>query len=478
MARTSVRVQLPDVTFAGEDIKQAKVVEEFSPLSITIPIGTLDLVLYSDDVSFSIINPTGDYASLVNRQPMTVYEEIDGVDHYIGQFFLDDWANKTETLKQFKCIDIVGIMDKYEYYGGIWTNTPAGDIIADIMAKANVEYDIDPDIAATTLSGWIPICSYREALQQVLFALNAYFLVPRMQVPVIGKFANVVTVTSGPRIGHPNYIAGATRTRHVMFRPTQTIVFESGNAVTRGLRSGVFSTGQTRVWQQRWRVSQWEGIKPVVDVPDSLQGARKLNLRPQVTGIELTAHDLVESDGELELLNASLDAGDYEVRFNQPMHALAFTGSIGCSVVESGPNYAIVRATGTATHVLVGKVYLDNKTIFTRSMEGITSEKENILKITEASMVTATNGADVCDRVFDYYQQRYVQNVKFYSLPVEIGGIVNMQTLYRNNLYGVIEKMTSNLTGGNTANAEVVGIITGYIWPGYSGKEFGGTETG
>lgn len=467
MARTSTRIVFPDVEFSGSDVKSAKVVEEFHPLSVTVPINTAELVLFSDDTAFSIINPSGRYESLINRQPMSIYESVNGVETFIGQYFLEDWESQTENLKRFRCVDILGILDKYDYRGGIWlTPVKVGDLLSQILGEANVDFEIDPDVAAVELTGWLPICTYREALQQVLFAASAYILVPRVSIPIIARIAQVTTKVNGPHLGHPRYRAGTTRVGQYWFRPTQSIVYTAGNAVTRGERAGVFRAGVSRVRQHWFRQGQWEGIKPTYDIPDSMQSGRRLNLRPPVTGVEVTAHDITVGDGMLELFNGNLGVGDYEIRFSQPMHTLTFSRvPSGGTIVEAGANYCIVRTLTPGVTILNGLTYTETKRTFSRYVTNQTA-RDNVLRVTDATLVNSTNGESVCEKLFHYYQQRYIQTVKFFSTSLELGSNVNAQTLYNNNLFGLIEKASTNLAQGNVSTMEIIGIITGQYTPG------------
>jgi hypothetical protein len=458
MPRSYPRIVFGEAEFSGADITDASLTEEFSPLSITLPINSLEFSLFSDDVAFSIINPTGKYESLLSRQPMAVYEVVDGEQRYLGQYYLDDWSGPSENVKQFSCSDVMGLLDKYTYRGGIWlTPVTMSELVAGILNPIGVEYEIDPDLAAETLTGWLPISSYREALQQVAFAANAYVLAARRDVLVIGKLSQAATITSGVRAGVAN--TGQSRTYKIRWRQTQSFVYTSGGAVTRGIRSGVPNAGQSRMYKKRWRQSQWDEIKPVVDIPSAQQGSRRLDLRPQVTGVEVTAHDIVQGTGSLELLNQTMPAGVHEIHFSQPMHTLSVSGA---TIAESGANYALLNVATPGTVILSGLVHVDTTTLYGEYLPPVTGRKENILKITNATLVNSGNGLAICQTIFYYYQQRYVQRMRLFdqSKYTEVGATVNLETLYGNQLLGVIERMTTSLSGGNIADAEVIGIIT------------------
>jgi hypothetical protein len=177
-----------------------------------------------------------------------------------------------------------------------------------------------------------------------------------------------------------------------------------------------------------------------------------------VTGVEVIGHDIVAGDGTLELLNQAMVVGTHEIHFSQPVHTLSITGG---TITESGANYAVINVATAGTVVLAGLVYVVTDTLYGEYLPPSSSRKDNIVKITDATLVTSGNGATICLAVFDYYQQRYRQNFKMFApgSSARVGATVNLETLYSNYLYGVIEKMTTNLTGGAVADTEVVGII-------------------
>jgi hypothetical protein len=457
VANTCPRILFGDTEFVGTDFISAKLVEEFSPLSITLPVSALEFSIFSDDVAFSIINPTGDFEQFATQQPVSLYEIVDGTQVFLGQFYLEDWSNKSENVKNFTCVDILGVLDKYEYMGGIWlTAVTVADLVADVLDAIGVVYDIDPDLAIVELTGWLPIMTVREALQQIAFAAGAYVLSPRQNSIVMGRLTQVSQNTNGIRCG----VAASDQSRvwGMRWRGAQSYVFTSTGYTTTGLRSGVGKSDQSRVWQRKFRPSQWENIQTTLDIPSTDQAGRKVTLRPQVTGVEVIGHDIVAGDGTLELLNQAMVVGTHEIHFSQPVHTLSITGG---TITESGANYAVINVATAGTVVLAGLVYVVTDTLYGEYLPPSSSRKDNIVKITDATLVTSGNGATICLAVFDYYQQRYRQNFKMFApgSSARVGATVNLETLYSNYLYGVIEKMTTNLTGGAVADTEVVGII-------------------
>lgn len=380
--------------FTGADIKSAVVVEEVNPLSTELSIDTLDLKLYSSDAAFSIINPSGDYSILQNKQPLDVYEIVGNEQKYIGQFFLDEWQNPSNNEIEFRCIDMIGVLDSVPYLGGIWlTPTTAGALIEEIMTAIDTPYNLDTDLISVAIAGWLPVCTYREALQQIAFACGAYVTCSRA-----GNIQILKTVLA-----------------------SDVVTFD-----------GTITKAEKGVDQS-------------------------LTLKTLVTGVEVTAHDYIESTESIDLYNASLTAGTHTIKFNEPMHDLSVTGA---TVASSGANYAVLTVASTGTVVLSGQRYTDTTQVYGVYNTTLDSNvRQNVLSINSATLVNASNVATVTQRVYDYHQQRYLQKVKLYAPNSAPGESVLIDTLYDQQIGGVIEKMELNLTGGFTVRAEIVGVV-------------------
>lgn len=157
----------------NDEIEKANILEEINPLSDEISINTLEFELHSENADFSILNPKGLFSLLQQRQKLRVIETVDTNEINMGTFYLDDWSNDKENNSKMKAVDLIGIIDKTRFNGGIYQNTSASTIIQNIMLSANVEYSLDTAFNTVALSGYIPICTHREALQQVAFAIGA-----------------------------------------------------------------------------------------------------------------------------------------------------------------------------------------------------------------------------------------------------------------------------------------------------------------
>ncbi len=159
--------------FEGQDIVSAKVLEELDPISAEITVNTFDFKLHTTDAEFSMLNPKGLYSMLQQRQKIQAIGVVGAAEMDMGSFYLSSWENGTENTVTMRAQDAVGLLESATYYGGMYTDIPASDLIADILDSAGADHDIDPEFASVLLSGYLPISSHREALHQAAFAAGA-----------------------------------------------------------------------------------------------------------------------------------------------------------------------------------------------------------------------------------------------------------------------------------------------------------------
>lgn len=158
--------------FDSRDLVSTKVLEEIDPISSELRINTLNFTLYSKDAEFSVLNPQGIFKRLQQKQPLKVYEYLDGLRKYMGTYYLDEWENEDEYNINMTGIDLVGVIDGTDFDGGVYENETADTIVSEIMTSADAEYELDSSLAGKVLSGIISVCTHREALQQVAFAIG------------------------------------------------------------------------------------------------------------------------------------------------------------------------------------------------------------------------------------------------------------------------------------------------------------------
>lgn len=146
--------------FYGDELRNVKLIQEIDPISSQISINTAD---------FTLDSKTDMEYSFQAKQPLSVY--------FNGQLkattFVKSSKRQARFLWQIQSEDYIGLMESIPYYGGIYTNAKAVDILTDIFTVAKVPYSIDEVFADATVTGYIPYTTCRNALMQVAFAIQA-----------------------------------------------------------------------------------------------------------------------------------------------------------------------------------------------------------------------------------------------------------------------------------------------------------------
>jgi hypothetical protein len=253
-----------DKIFEGENLMSANILEEMDLLSSEVSINTLDFTVYSEDDEFNIINPTGFYSLLQKRQAFKVKEFLlkQNKEVNMGTFYLDSWENKDNKIMQFKAVDLIGIIDKTDFYGGMYVNERFENIVKEIMTSAKVDesnFEIQEDLKKIQLTGYIPVCSHRKALQQIVFSIGALIDCSR------SNKIRIYTITDE----------------------------EDNNTIE-----------QTNIFQ----------------------GTKKVKQNEIVTEVAITSHNYVKNSESEEVYKGTLSIGDNRVLFDKPVSDISCTG--------------------------------------------------------------------------------------------------------------------------------------------------------
>ena len=205
-----------EIDWQGESVKTASLTEEMDVTSASIPINTAEISIVDLENDFELSNQDGVWKSVQKKQEISIVEELVNQEVPCGTLYIDTWRSQGNIVT-FSLIDRIGIMDKTIFYDGrMYNNEAAGVIIAEVMHSAGVEdYTVTDDAAAVLLSGYIPICSHREALQQIMFACGAVADCSRtggINIFMPSRYANSVIGTDrkfrGTTIEIDKYVSG------------------------------------------------------------------------------------------------------------------------------------------------------------------------------------------------------------------------------------------------------------------------------
>ncbi len=247
-----------EIVFEGDNLMSANILEETDLLSSEISINTLDFKAYSEDDDFNIINPQGFYRLLQQRQKLEATETFVKEEKvkYMGTFYLDKWANEKDKTMKFKAIDLIGVIDKTDFNGGMYTNILFADLIEEIFTSAGLEsdeYEIQEELKNLTLTGYISICSHREAVQQAVFAIGA--------------------------------VADCSRSEKIKI----------------------------------YRVENAEENN-VIEKTNIFQGTKTIEQNELVTGVEIVSHNYRKGTELEKVYDGTVDEGQTKIVFNEPVH--------------------------------------------------------------------------------------------------------------------------------------------------------------
>lgn len=151
------RITIGSRAFEHDDIKSGSCYQTVSLLSEALEINYLEVDVQSAD----------NLKNLPQDTPLTYFYD----EKQVGIFYIQTVKRTGPTTYSIYAISTIGLLDKSDHYGGIYTGQTADEIIADICGS--VPYIIKSNLKDSRLYGWLPIASRRDNLAQVLFALGA-----------------------------------------------------------------------------------------------------------------------------------------------------------------------------------------------------------------------------------------------------------------------------------------------------------------
>ena len=401
----------------------------------TLPLPTVTAKInQSRREKFSPFSDGEYYQAMAAGLVVDVSESIDGVEQPVGRFYTEEWYCPREGELEIVCADLLGMMDNKNYLGNFYENPTRADVmIADIMAYIGIGYTLDATIGSKLLKGYIPgNITLREALQQVLFAAGAY--------------------------------ASTAGSYTLSIKPSVIPVADSTGDVT------------------------------ITD--DEKTDSQKLKLQKKISGVTVMSHDYFKSEGVVEeIFSAYLEPGDYLIVYPKPYWHVEVQG-LGDSLIylantngdvivspDSGayPNCTIYTTFGNfefgANHVylrvpnpggqslVLGKPWHESTQLFEWTSEGSGSTRANVWKIDSATLVpsaktsTEETAAEVLARVVAYANLRYQQEITLFPCTdVGLGKIAVVDSLWGKDIVGIVEKMTSDLSGGYLIGTEIIGL--------------------
>ena len=195
--------------------------------------------LAADTMTFTVCLPAWDVSKYKYGDPVIFYNDYNE-ETQTGQIYCKQYLQKiTRTGRdtwQIDTVSVIGILMTSQHYGGMYNGALASVVVADILH--GVEYSIDPTIAQATVTGYLPVQSKRDNLQQVLFAIgggvqidaDGSMLIEPLSAVSSGTFDNS-RVLQGGRVEVADVVDGCTLTEHNYFESQEeVVVYDDGIA--------------------------------------------------------------------------------------------------------------------------------------------------------------------------------------------------------------------------------------------------------
>lgn len=203
--------------------------------------------------------------------------------------------------------------------------------------------------------------------------------------------------------------------------------------------------------------------------------AHEITQKDLVTGVSLTAHAYAVDDSKTtQALKGTFNPGTYRTTFSSPYANLSITGG---TIINSNCNYADINVEEAGEVIINGYKYEDHGVIYSQKTNTYSSSTdENIVEVTDATLVDSSNVEDLLD---------YIYNIKQYRLKHELQ-IIN-ENEQAANMYAIkcscsyapilITKLITDLTGGFTSQVEGIGYALKIIDYSRTGEElYAGSE--
>lgn len=205
-----------------DEIDDISCLMELNPISEEVSINTMDYTIRSKS----------EYAfEFQKRQKQTLYFD----EAILGIFYLKDGKQLGAKRYSVETQDAVGILDNNQFMGGVYSDVLVSDILASIMGGEGITYFLDDTYVDARVSGYLPICTKRVALQQLAFAIGALvdtsydrqlYIYPQ-QTEVTGEFT-ARDIRLGLSVEHSDIITGIRLYAHSYDRGVESAQLYKG----------------------------------------------------------------------------------------------------------------------------------------------------------------------------------------------------------------------------------------------------------
>lgn len=145
------------VLFGADEIISARLLNEVDPSLCELTVDTMEFEMHDPQER--------SFLPQENQRVELLQDGVLRASHYITSS-----TRKAKSNYSIKCQSSIGLLND-EFLGGMYSEKPMPELVAEILGEW--EFEIHHYFDGATLTGYLPVCSQREALQQVSFAVGA-----------------------------------------------------------------------------------------------------------------------------------------------------------------------------------------------------------------------------------------------------------------------------------------------------------------
>lgn len=329
----------------------------------------------------------------------------------VGKYYMTKITRVGKTKYQITCVSPIGLLVNSRHYGGIYSGILLSDLLAEIIGGV-VPFTVASELENQPVYGWLPVATRRDNLHQALFAMGAAALKDENGDLY---FAPISADTYSEIPDSRSFIGGS-----VKYPDAVTKVSVSEHAYSAN------EADET--------VTLFEGL---------------------VASEKITTPNGTVTQGTVVL-------------FNEPMHSLAIESG---EILESGVNYAVLAP--AAECKLTGQKYTHTVRQITRpEAESVSTETENAINVSDATLVSIANSENVADRLMSYYSSAKTITTDIVVDEERAGTAVQFTDPFGDVTNGIIKSLDINMSNTLKGRAEIVADYT----PGGAGNYYQNVE--
>jgi hypothetical protein len=175
--------------YTDDSLISMGLIEEMDPTTATLPSPEFDFTIDNSDRLFNILNPTGFYKYLQERQKIYAELGVDiggGVIEYVplGKYLLSEWKSDEGALTaSFTARTNLDLMANFDYENLVASSKSLYQLAVDIFAICGItNYSIDAALQNITTNSMAKKTTCKQVLQMIAIAGNANIFVSRDDV--------------------------------------------------------------------------------------------------------------------------------------------------------------------------------------------------------------------------------------------------------------------------------------------------------